>query len=126
MEAVKEVLPQCEHRQCARHIYANFYKRFKGVFFKKAFWNAASSTTEDSFAFFMNRIKEVSVDAYNFLVKKTPKHGVKHFFRWTRLVMPMKMVCQKVLTVQLYIVVLGQSLQCWKKLDCLLCRGLTH
>lgn len=81
MEAVKEVLPQCEHRQCARHIYANFYKRFKGVFFKKAFWNAASSTTEDSFAFFMNRIKEVSVDAYNFLVEKNPKTWCKAFFQ---------------------------------------------
>ncbi|CAI9271631.1 unnamed protein product [Lactuca saligna] len=30
IEAVKERVPAAEHRQCARHIYANFKKRFKG------------------------------------------------------------------------------------------------
>ena len=33
MEAVKEVLPNAEHRQCARHIVANFTKKFAGAHF---------------------------------------------------------------------------------------------
>ncbi|KAI3697583.1 hypothetical protein L6452_30676 [Arctium lappa] len=28
VEAVKEVFPLAEHRQCARHIYANFRKKY--------------------------------------------------------------------------------------------------
>ncbi|KAI3691858.1 hypothetical protein L6452_31660 [Arctium lappa] len=28
VEAVKDLAPYAEHRQCARHIYANFRKRF--------------------------------------------------------------------------------------------------
>nr|KAJ0192736.1 hypothetical protein LSAT_V11C800392570 [Lactuca sativa] len=35
VEAVKERVPAAEHRQCARHICANFQKRFKGQIFKK-------------------------------------------------------------------------------------------
>ncbi|CAI9281960.1 unnamed protein product [Lactuca saligna] len=35
MEAVKERAPSCEHRNCARHIYANFKKKgFTGVEFR--------------------------------------------------------------------------------------------
>ncbi|KAL7587026.1 hypothetical protein Lser_V15G35954 [Lactuca serriola] len=41
VEAVKERVPAAEHRQCARHICANFQKRFKGKIFKKLFWRAA-------------------------------------------------------------------------------------
>lgn len=34
LEAVKEVLPEAKHRQCASHIYANFKKRFTGAHFE--------------------------------------------------------------------------------------------
>ncbi|CAI9295280.1 unnamed protein product [Lactuca saligna] len=37
LEAVKERVPTTEHRQCARHICANFMKRFKGQLFRKLF-----------------------------------------------------------------------------------------
>ncbi|KAJ9539891.1 hypothetical protein OSB04_026397 [Centaurea solstitialis] len=31
LEAVKDIFPYAEHRQCTRHIYANFKKKFRGV-----------------------------------------------------------------------------------------------
>ncbi|KAI3813208.1 hypothetical protein L1987_17926 [Smallanthus sonchifolius] len=31
VEAVKDLFPHVEHRQCARHIYANFKKKYNGV-----------------------------------------------------------------------------------------------
>ncbi|XP_076932372.1 uncharacterized protein LOC143597878 [Bidens hawaiensis] len=34
VEAVKDLLPYVEHRQCARHIYANFKKIYNGGFFE--------------------------------------------------------------------------------------------
>nr|KAJ0190407.1 hypothetical protein LSAT_V11C800391310 [Lactuca sativa] len=38
LETMKERVPAAEHRQCARHICANFMKRFKGQMFRKLFW----------------------------------------------------------------------------------------
>ncbi|CAI9274918.1 unnamed protein product [Lactuca saligna] len=38
LEAVKERVPAAEHRKCARHVCANFLKRFKGQVFRKLFW----------------------------------------------------------------------------------------
>ncbi|CAI9299418.1 unnamed protein product [Lactuca saligna] len=46
MEAVKELLPQAEHRQCERHIVANFSKKFLGAQFVHKFWSACNATTE--------------------------------------------------------------------------------
>nr|GEX46815.1 pentatricopeptide repeat-containing protein [Tanacetum cinerariifolium] len=38
IEAVKDVMPLAEHRQCARHIYDGFRKQFSGVEFRELFW----------------------------------------------------------------------------------------
>ncbi|CAI9286925.1 unnamed protein product [Lactuca saligna] len=49
IEAVKERVPDVEHRQCARHIYANFKKKFTGAEYRKLFWRAAKATTVQRF-----------------------------------------------------------------------------
>ncbi|XP_052624469.1 uncharacterized protein LOC128132213 [Lactuca sativa] len=46
LESVKVILPHVEHRQCARHIYANFNKAFSGLELKKLFWACAMSCVE--------------------------------------------------------------------------------
>ncbi|XP_050233824.1 uncharacterized protein LOC126682258 [Mercurialis annua] len=43
--AVKDILPQAEHRRCARHVYANWAKKWRGDERKKAFWSCAKATT---------------------------------------------------------------------------------
>ncbi|GKD67143.1 hypothetical protein Tco_1309251, partial [Tanacetum coccineum] len=48
-EAVREWLPLAEHRQCARHIYANLKKSWPGLHFKSLFWGAASATLKHVF-----------------------------------------------------------------------------
>ncbi|XP_052623735.1 uncharacterized protein LOC128129082 [Lactuca sativa] len=58
VEAVKERVPAAEHRQCARHICANFQKRFKGQIFKKLFWRAARSTVDRSCDAYENGVSE--------------------------------------------------------------------
>ncbi|KAL7605835.1 hypothetical protein Lser_V15G17660 [Lactuca serriola] len=58
VEAVKERVPAAEHRQCARHICANFQKRFKGQIFKKLFWRAAGSTVDRSCDAYENGVSE--------------------------------------------------------------------
>ena len=47
--AIRELLPQAEHRCCARHIYANFRKKHNGANLKSLFWRAAKSGTTEEF-----------------------------------------------------------------------------
>nr|KAJ0217206.1 hypothetical protein LSAT_V11C300149480 [Lactuca sativa] len=76
LEATKEVLPLAQHRQCARHIYANFRKVYSGVLFKNMFWAAAKSTVEGEFNMNMQKISDISPSAYEHLMARIPVHGV--------------------------------------------------
>ncbi|CAI9279858.1 unnamed protein product [Lactuca saligna] len=84
VEAVKERVPAAEHRQCARHICANFQKRFKGKMFKKLFWRAAGSTVPQKFEYHMNEIKKLEPLAYAHLMERDPKTWCKAFFSAAR------------------------------------------
>ncbi|GJY94916.1 transposase, MuDR, plant [Tanacetum coccineum] len=44
IEAAKQVMPLAEHRQCARHIYDNFRKKYIGVQYMNLFWKVAKAT----------------------------------------------------------------------------------
>jgi len=80
VEAVKERAPACEHRQCARHIYANFKKKFTGVEFRKLFWIAAKATTETRFRATMLEINAMSPHAYDHLMERDTKTWCREFF----------------------------------------------
>ncbi|CAI9269191.1 unnamed protein product [Lactuca saligna] len=76
IEVVKERVSECEHRQCARHVYANFKKKFTGAEYRKLFWFAAKATTT-KFEDIMKEIKLIESTAYEHLMKKkTNKHMV--------------------------------------------------
>lgn len=80
MEAAKVVLPLAEHRQCARHVYANFKKTYNGVDYKRLFWAAATSTTEASFLLAMDELKGINNNAYEYLVDKHPDTWCRAYF----------------------------------------------
>ncbi|KAL4586919.1 hypothetical protein LXL04_011567 [Taraxacum kok-saghyz] len=84
IEAVKEILPNDEHRQCARHIVANFSKRFRGVHFENLFWKACNATTEPTFKLVMNEIEALSKMAYKYLMDKDPKTWSRAFYQTGR------------------------------------------
>nr|KAJ0213360.1 hypothetical protein LSAT_V11C400179270 [Lactuca sativa] len=71
LEAVKVVLPCVEHIQCARHVYANFRKVV----------SVAKSTVEGDFKLNMEKIKEVSLAAYDHLMAREPKSWCMAFFK---------------------------------------------
>ncbi|XP_050207615.1 uncharacterized protein LOC126657037 [Mercurialis annua] len=48
--AMKEYLPEVEHRRCARHVYANLAKQWKGEDRKIGFWTCAKSTFKQQLA----------------------------------------------------------------------------
>ncbi|XP_023766738.1 uncharacterized protein LOC111915301 [Lactuca sativa] len=84
LEAVKERVPAAEHRQYARHICANFMKKFKGQQFSTLFWRAAASSTQAKFEQHMNEIKKIEPLAYDHLMEKDPKTWSKAFFQTDR------------------------------------------
>lgn len=81
IEAVKEVFPAAEHRQCARHIYANFRKTFSGSKFENLFWKASKATTEAQFNVVMKEIGKLNPEAVVHLMARDPKTWSLAFFR---------------------------------------------
>ncbi|XP_059318732.1 uncharacterized protein LOC132069388 [Lycium ferocissimum] len=49
LATIKELLPEVEQRQCARHILANWSKDWGGLERRLIFWKCARSTFEEKF-----------------------------------------------------------------------------
>ncbi|XP_057791287.1 uncharacterized protein LOC131008423 [Salvia miltiorrhiza] len=72
--AVATLDPQAEHRNCARHIYMNWKKDFKGQTLKNMFFKAVYATHEADFKLAVQAMKEESVAAYeDFMARDTKK-----------------------------------------------------
>ncbi|XP_057790898.1 uncharacterized protein LOC131008011 [Salvia miltiorrhiza] len=69
LDAVNNTLPNAEHRWCARHIYANWSKKWRGDELKKRFWICAWSTFEEEFKANLSRIGEIHKQAAEGLLK---------------------------------------------------------
>ncbi|XP_023740456.1 uncharacterized protein LOC111888537 [Lactuca sativa] len=80
LEAVKDILLHVEHKQCARHIYANFKKAYTGLEFKRIFWASAMSCVEGDFKKHMGEIKKLNPSAYEYLMSKQPRTWCRAFF----------------------------------------------
>lgn len=84
IEAVKDVMPYAEHRQCARHIYENFKKKFSGLEFRSLFWAASKSSYMVLYDKVMNKIKTANPNAYKYLNQRNPKSWSRAFFELDR------------------------------------------
>lgn len=84
VEAAKEIIPLAEHRQCARHIYANFRKKFTGVLFRNLFWKASKATYPAKFEKYMEELNRTSKDAVKHLRDRQPKSWSRAFFTTDR------------------------------------------
>jgi len=78
------MLPYAEHRQCARHIYEGFRKRFTGLHFRSMFWSASKASYVALFEKAMRDIKHVDPRAYQYLMDKNPKTWSRAFFKLHR------------------------------------------
>ena len=80
INVVEKVFPDAEHRFCVRHLYQNFHKKFKGETLKNLLWAMARSTNLPRWNENREKMREVSIDAYNWLEGKPPNQWVKNFF----------------------------------------------
>ena len=83
-EAVREWLPMAEHRQCARHIYANLKKSWPGLYFKNLFWGATSTTMQHVFDEKMNLLRNLNEEAHKWLLERDPNTWSRTFFQMNR------------------------------------------
>lgn len=75
------MLPEHEHRFCVRHLHANWKaKGFKGKAFKDALWAAARAPNAAHFKAYMDVIKGINVEAFEYLDKIDPKLWSRHAF----------------------------------------------
>ncbi|KAK8628151.1 hypothetical protein V6N13_063863 [Hibiscus sabdariffa] len=75
------ILPNVEHRFCARHMYANWKKENSGHDMQQLFWACCKATTEAEFHKHSARMATLKDTALSSLLKRDPKHWSKAFFR---------------------------------------------
>ncbi|KAK4280013.1 hypothetical protein QN277_011698 [Acacia crassicarpa] len=80
LQAVCDVLPLAEHRLCARHVYANWSKRWRGNEMKKKFFCCAWSTYKEQFNDNLKALEKVNKEAATAVVSYPIKGWVRAFF----------------------------------------------
>lgn len=87
IEALKDLVPDSEHRFCLRHMYQNFKKKFSSLELKDLFWKAATTGNKNEFNSVMNKMARVDpkVDdaletAHEWLLKVPPVHWARSHF----------------------------------------------
>ncbi|XP_076920387.1 uncharacterized protein LOC143581504 [Bidens hawaiensis] len=73
LNVVASVWSNAEHRNCARHIYANWHKKFKGDELKELYWRAARAYNEADHKIALEEMKQVKVEAYEAFINQNPK-----------------------------------------------------
>ena len=77
---MNELLPEAEHRLCARHIYANWSKVWGGRELKKQFFICAWSTYEESFNANLLHMGETKKEAAEAIVWYPVQTWARAFF----------------------------------------------
>nr|KAJ0213488.1 hypothetical protein LSAT_V11C400185940 [Lactuca sativa] len=80
LQVVTELLPYVKHRQCAKHIYANFRKKYIGLELKNLFWEVTKSIVEGDFIETMKKIKHITPSGYEWLMSNKPHSWCRAFF----------------------------------------------
>lgn len=79
LHAVKSVLPEAEHRHCARHIFAHWHKTYKGDDFKIAFWKIAKAYNKTDYEDALQELRNMDDDAANDFLSYKPEVFCRSF-----------------------------------------------
>ncbi|CAH9142846.1 unnamed protein product [Cuscuta epithymum] len=78
---IQDVFGGVEHRNCARHIHANWSKKHKGLVLKKLFWRVAKCTSEEELQVTLDELDKQDTQAGHDLRKYPMKLWCKAYFR---------------------------------------------
>jgi hypothetical protein len=70
-----------EHRNCARHIYANWRKTYKKKEFQKLFWKCAKAPSVILFNLALAKLKQATREGGKAALKTNPHHWSRAYFR---------------------------------------------
>ena len=73
-------MPKAEHRMCARHIYANWRKKYKDHEYQKRFWAIAKAANKEDFNYNKARLAQLTPDGAKDIMRTEPVHWARAFF----------------------------------------------
>ena len=79
INVVNDVFTDSEHRFCVRHMWKNFHQLIKGYVLKNQLCKIARNSTTIKYEQYMNEMKQVHEDAYDWLKEIEPKTWVRAF-----------------------------------------------
>ena len=92
------LLPNAERRMCARHIWANWQKRWRGEERRKAFWRCSKASFEVKLRDEFDYMGKLSHKICEALLDITKNIGVELYLVKDQSVMWWKIICVKHLT----------------------------
>jgi transposase-like protein len=81
IRAVSEIIPEAEHRMCARHIYANWKKLYGDKIYQKMFWACPKSSDNIQFNYNRAKLAQKTADGAKAMMKTTPQHWCRAYFK---------------------------------------------
>jgi hypothetical protein len=81
LKTVNELVPNAEHRMCARHIYANWRKRYTDKKLQKKWWRCAKASCRQLFNLYRAWLAEETPQGAEDMMKTDPQHWSRAFFR---------------------------------------------
>lgn len=81
MPAIAELFSHSEYRYCVRHIHTNFRRTFRGKELKDQLWACARETYSSTYERAMEKLKGMSIGAFEYTKKIEPHHWSKTHFQ---------------------------------------------
>jgi hypothetical protein len=67
-----DLMPDCEHRKCARHIFANWRRQHKGEDLQRQFWKCAKANTIADLEIEVSNMEKLNLKAKEDMMKVSP------------------------------------------------------
>jgi hypothetical protein len=80
LKAVQELVPNAEHRMCARHIYAN-WRKYTDKKLQKKWWRCAKASSRTLFNMYRAYLAQETPEGAQDMMKTSPEHWSRAFFR---------------------------------------------
>ena len=81
MKAAKELVPNAEHRMCARHIYAKWRKKYTDKKLQKKWWRCAKASSRTLFNLYRAYLAQETPEGAQDMMKTSLEHWSRAFFR---------------------------------------------
>ncbi|GAV65033.1 hypothetical protein CFOL_v3_08548 [Cephalotus follicularis] len=81
VDSILNVFLNCEHRMCARHIYANWSKTFRGLELKKLFWRIVKAGTMPEYEELMGIMEKKCPEGHKEMILRSTPHWCRMLFK---------------------------------------------